>query len=689
MSIKHPFLLSFVIPDEKLTPIIGTLKSTPNDFVVNEILNEQPLKCSDFTLQSLALTIQRQTTKPSYEGINTAVIETWIAPHFTSLHALNQWIHSYVPSSLLPEAIIIPAPSDSLQRKMIFEYLYSHYKYLAYTTCTPSEAPSIHIAADTTYLPLFTLLPLEDIIQVYTFKNSHGELPSVTIGRQLTKEQRATVYKTITQASRNMDSRTVDVPHSASKAMCLFWKKAKGAKRRLHDDTLSTTCTPAGSQQPLVIRENAHVYVHFTLCKRDIEQLDAFQRLLETLPGALSLSDFAVAGIKDKRAVTTQRVSLCIHNDHSNNSFLYEQRVYAIVTRLLAATGETAMLQQGYMCSDITFTDTPLAKGALWGNEFSILLRNLDAPQALPLLTSRLEALTQYGFLNLYGSQRMGLLHDHTPLPLTLEHMPASPHIGKLLLCCRYKEAIDAIILGDLYLPQNQSDNAIMELDDSNVNNARRMYLAGGALPLILRLLSPVHTRERVLIKGLIRFGTDSPLRVLQLLPYSAITLYISAYQSYLWNLMCSHRIAHFGLQPIPGDLIVDLYDSSVVNVITMKEISACTEAERKELMNRVILPLFGSRSLYPSNAVGAYYRELLMSEGLPVSEDAGQVHATSAVVSSEYYPKGAYRTLLQTISHASLCEVEQDAIEVKFRLKAGSYATAFLRELTCNHGML
>ena len=33
--------------------------------------------------------------------------------------------------------------------------------------------------------------------------------------------------------------------------------------------------------------------------------------------------------------------------------------------------------------------------------------------------------------------------------------------------------------------------------------------------------------------------------------------MYIHAYQSYMWNVLVSRRIAKFGLQPIVGDLVL------------------------------------------------------------------------------------------------------------------------------------
>ena len=66
---------------------------------------------------------------------------------------------------------------------------------------------------------------------------------------------------------------------------------------------------------------------------------------------------------------------------------------------------------------------------------------------------------------------------------------------------------------------------------------------------------------------------------------------------------MCSYRLSNFGFRPIAGDLISD---GETVKVLPTVDLSALEDDEySKEVFRKVVLPLFGTRSQYPSNEVG------------------------------------------------------------------------------------
>ena len=61
--------------------------------------------------------------------------------------------------------------------------------------------------------------------------------------------------------------------------------------------------------------------------------------------------------------------------------------------------------------------------------------------------------------------------------------------------------------------------------------------------------------RERLVVQGLVRY--DDPLRALQCVPHHTRSLWVTAFQSYVWNFMATQRIERHGLEPVPGDLII------------------------------------------------------------------------------------------------------------------------------------
>lgn len=198
----------------------------------------------------------------------------------------------------------------------------------------------------------------------------------------------------------------------------------------------------------------------------------------------------------------------------------------------------------------------------------------------------------------------MGILHENLKSSYENDYMPIGPTIGKLLLLQQYDSVIDAIILGEMYI---DSSKAGSDLDSSQANNARRMYVAGSPWQLVLSLFPTTSVRERTILRGLIRYGRDDPKRVIDLLPYSAITLYISAFQSFIWNQVCSYRLSKFGLRPLAGDLILDNHNKA--RVLSQDELSEIQDdrIESASLLGHVTLPLFGTRSKYPENDVGRY----------------------------------------------------------------------------------
>ena len=60
--------------------------------------------------------------------------------------------------------------------------------------------------------------------------------------------------------------------------------------------------------------------------------------------------------------------------------------------------------------------------------------------------------------------------------------------------------------------------------------------------------------RERLVVRGMVRY--DDPLRALQCVPHHTRSLWVTAFQSYVWNFMATQRIERHGLEPVPGDLI-------------------------------------------------------------------------------------------------------------------------------------
>lgn len=91
--------------------------------------------------------------------------------------------------------------------------------------------------------------------------------------------------------------------------------------------------------------------------------------------------------------------------------------------------------------------------------------------------------------------------------------------------------------------------------------------------------------------------------------------IYLHAYQSYIWNKVASARIR---LSPVPrtshivpGDLV--LTDTEPVLVEEGKE--------GEYRIEQVVLPLPGSKMMYPGNRTGEVYREVVGEDGVRLED--------------------------------------------------------------------
>ena len=125
-------------------------------------------------------------------------------------------------------------------------------------------------------------------------------------------------------------------------------------------------------------------YVHFLVYKESRDTLDATLKIASCL--RIPASSFAYAGVKDKRAKTTQWFSVK----------KVEPWKLIIKTKSL----------WGVKIGNIAFKDKPLKLGDLKGNKFRIALRNVAGDDGL--IEQALQGLKEKGFINYYGLQRFG-----------------------------------------------------------------------------------------------------------------------------------------------------------------------------------------------------------------------------------------------------------------------------------------
>jgi len=168
-----------------------------------------------------------------------------------------------------------------------------------------------------------------------------------------------------------------DFPHSWPTA---YAPLEVSAEFRVHDEDFQVT--EITNRQ--LHESGPHLYLHIE--KRGVNTQWLARQLANH--AKVNLKDVGYAGLKDRHAVTRQWFSLPIKNSEPDLTHLF-------------AKEEFTLLGKGYY-------GVKLKRGALGGNQFRIVLRNVSGDQAK--INQRLELIRNQGVPNYFGEQRFG--HD-------------------------------------------------------------------------------------------------------------------------------------------------------------------------------------------------------------------------------------------------------------------------------------
>ncbi|MEM2841794.1 MAG: tRNA pseudouridine(13) synthase TruD [Thermoproteota archaeon] len=148
-------------------------------------------------------------------------------------------------------------------------------------------------------------------------------------------------------------------------------------------------------------------YLHFTLVKRNWETVKALRYISRKLH--MSLKRFGFAGLKDKRAITAQRVSIW----HCKAEELARLKL------------------PDMMFKDFKYSDERINLGDALGNRFTVTIRNI--PFSANQIIAKLEDIKEYvkedRLPNYFGPQRMGKDYENV-------------NIGRAILSGDLEEAV-------------------------------------------------------------------------------------------------------------------------------------------------------------------------------------------------------------------------------------------------------
>jgi len=345
----------------------------------------------------------------------------------------------------------------------------------------------------------------------------------------------------------------------------------------------------------------------------------------------ISQKRFGWAGTKDKRAVTSQRISIM----NLDESDLKKINLPDLKIRVLGRTNRAVGL------------------GDLRGNSFRITIRDLSCPDpAARLATITREIEKQRGVPNYFGVQRFG------------DRRPVTHKVGEALVRGKIEEA--AFIYLALPFPG--------ELERTRA--AREKLWVNRDIPAALKEFPEYLHYELAMLNFLVEHPGDYA-HSFDVLSVNLKRLFVHAYQSYLFNRILSRRL--FEAMPLQKAVECDVVCFAKEGLPNMDRVQKVT-SENQEAIDRLAergrafltLPLIGFETAIAEGAQGEIERSILKEEG--ISPEDFKVEGNLDLGS-----RGTRRAALCPVKPQ--IRVEENLAELQFVLPKGSYATIVLRE--------
>jgi tRNA pseudouridine13 synthase len=367
-------------------------------------------------------------------------------------------------------------------------------------------------------------------------------------------------------------------------------------------------------------------HTYFMIEKKGLTTLELVRRLARAL--GRSERDFGYAGLKDAQAVTRQMMSL----EHIDPARL-----------------ESLELPPG-TDAKILWTNKHSNKiklGHLAGNKFQIKLRQVP-PDAKDITTRCLEILNRRGVPNYFGLQRFGMRGD-------------SWILGR------------AIMLGDFKEFCDQFCGRPSPVDRNQVLKARELY-DKGHYELAADIWPPFF-RDAKRCCRILAGRPDAHFKAFISVDHKLVKLFLSAYQSYLFNEALAQRIDTLD-QIWLGD--VAMKEENGAGFIVEDVAAEQPRADRFEISPSG--PIYGYRLLAPKGDEQKIEQAILDAEKITLDNFK---ESKGAKLRGSRRP---FRVRMTDLDVTAGTDDAGDFLGMNFSLPSGSYATAVLRELMKDH---
>ncbi|KPI44041.1 Multisubstrate pseudouridine synthase 7 [Cyphellophora attinorum] len=376
--------------------------------------------------------------------------------------------------------------------------------------------------------------------------------------------------------------------------------------------------------------ERGGEHCHFTLYKEMKDTMESLSFLAYLLKK--NARDFQIAGTKDRRAATVQRVS-----------------VWRVEAERLAALNKNPTMRNATL-GDFEYHPSGLQLGDLSGNEFTITVRDVqlvggktdDVSRVQAALEASLSSLQTNGFLNYYGLQRFGTFAI------------SSDVLGLQILKGDFEAACNSILD---YNAASLADGADVGRDDRDRARAIKIFRDTNSMRDAMDVMPKRWSAESSIIRALGRNPNDH-LGALMTLQRNMRQMYVHAYQSLIWNKAATNRWKVYGNKVMEGDLVlvtehkdkdtsstsiadgpsegIDPEGEVIIHPAGDDRARSQHPANKNDAFERarpltateassgaysifdIVLPLPGFDIIYPENASGGeFYKQVMGEDGL------------------------------------------------------------------------
>lgn len=352
----------------------------------------------------------------------------------------------------------------------------------------------------------------------------------------------------------------------------------------------------------------------------------------------ISRQRIGFAGTKDKRAKTTRLMSF--YN--------------------ISVEGLSNVKIKNVLIENIYRSDRPIKVGNLVGNKFDLIIRKIAEDSKVDHIQDVVSFINKNdGFPNFYGIQRFGIIR------------PITHVVGKHIVKSDFEKAVMSYIANPI------------KGEDEESYKLREKLQKTYDFPEALRFYPNQLNFEKAILNKLVIDPKDF-VGSLKELPKNLLTMFVYAYQSYLFNKILSERIKR--KLPINRAIIGDVVLPIRKNVIDQDGIlvkdSNIDKVNKQISKKKAVVSgvLFGSDSVFSEGEMGEIEYKIVEKEKID--------HRDFIIPEIPYISSsGSRRSLLAFVKDLDFKFADDSLNEcgkllnLKFKLQKGCYATSLLRE--------